>query len=71
MNNFLGFFKSLSAKSPEHFRKLIADYCEVKTVKSASNAGKPSLEKAEIMLKEAVFAEVKKTIVGKERGVFK
>jgi len=67
MNNFLSFFKQLSSKSPESFKKLVNECCEVKTVKAN---GKPSQDKAEIMLKEAIFSEVKKNIA-KERGVLK
>jgi hypothetical protein len=66
-NNFLGFFKLLSNKNQESFKKMLGENCEVKTVKSN---GKISQDKAEISLKEANFAEIKK-IIGKERSIFK
>jgi len=65
--HFLGFFKRLSNKNQDIFKKLIGDTCEVNTTKAN---GKFNIGSAQIMLKEAIFAEVKKTI-GKERSVFK
>lgn len=65
--HFLGFFKRLSNKNQDIFKKLIGDTCEVNTTKAN---GKFNIGSAQIMLKEAIFAEVKKTI-GKERAVFK
>jgi hypothetical protein len=66
-NNFLGFFKLLSTKNQEAFKKLLGENCEVKTVNAN---GKASQDKATIMLKETIFSEVKKT-VAKDRATFR
>ena len=67
LSNFLGFFKLLSNKSPETFKKLLAENCDIKAIKVN---GKVSNDKAEITLKDGVFAEVKKNVL-KERAALR
>lgn len=54
-------------KNPESFKRFVKDSCDLKTIKSV---GGKAGDKTDIMLKEALFNEVKKTVI-KERATFK
>ena len=67
LNNFLQYFSTLSQRDPENFKSVVAENCEIKTIKKMNAL---SQDQAVIRLKEPTFNDLKKQIL-KERGSIK